>query len=103
MTPQGSDDEHDGKQIFVSPLEANYWWRKNEPAGALLSNLMVLFIVIPIALVIKKFYALSFVVFAFMVPYGLFVRHLAVRVVRQRLADHPEERKEFEQEGIISY
>ena len=32
----------------------------------------------------KQFYAISFVVFAFMVPYGLFVRQLAVRAVRDR-------------------
>jgi hypothetical protein len=87
----------------ISPAEANYWWRKNDRAGALLNNLMLLFIVVPIALVVREFYALSFVVFAFMVPYGLFVRFLAVRAVRQHLAEHPEERQEFEESGIISY
>ena len=86
----------------IDPLAANHWWRKNEPAGALLNNLMFLFIVVPIGLVMKRFYVLSFLVFAFMVPYGLLVRHLAVRVVRGRLALHPEQSKEFEQEGIVS-
>ena len=86
----------------VSAPEANYWWRKTTPAGALLNKLMLLFIFVPIALVFKSFYGLSFVVFAFMVPYGLFVRYLAVRAVRQRLEEHPEEREEFEQAGIIS-
>ena len=86
----------------VDPLEANYWWRKNEPAGALLNNLMFLFIVVPIALVMKRFYVLSFFVFSFMVPYGLFLRYLAVRVVRRRLELHPEQSEEFQQEGIIS-
>jgi hypothetical protein len=86
----------------ISRIEANYWWRKNEPAGALLNNLMVLFIVVPIGLVVERFYALSFVIFAFMVPYGFFMRHLAVRAVRRHLENHPEEREKFEQHGIIS-
>jgi hypothetical protein len=88
--------------LKISPIEANYWWRKNEPAGALLNTLMVLFIIIPIGLVFKEFYALSFFVFAFMVPYGLLVRYLAVRVVRRHLELHPEKGEEFEQQGIIS-
>jgi hypothetical protein len=88
--------------MFVSSAEANYWWRKNDPAGALLNNLMLLFIAIPIALVIKHFYTFSFVVFAFIVPYGFFVRHLAVRAVEQYLEAHPEEFEKFEEAGIIS-
>jgi hypothetical protein len=86
----------------VSPVEANYWWRETTPLGALLNKLMFLFIVAPIGLVMKQFYAISFVVFAFMVPYGLFVRQLAVRAVRKHLECHPEEREEFQQAGIIS-
>ncbi|HEY2384067.1 MAG TPA: hypothetical protein VGK48_23075 [Terriglobia bacterium] len=86
----------------ISPVEANYWWRKAKPEGALLNKMMFLFVVIPIALVLKSLYALSFVVFAFMVPYGLFVRHLAVRAVRQHLEEHPDQVEEFEQAGIIS-
>ena len=86
----------------VSAVEANYWWRQKTPVGALLNKLMLLFIFVPIALVFKSFYGLSFVVFAFMVPYGLFVRYLAVRAVRQHLEEHPEQREEFEQAGIIS-
>ncbi|PYS37012.1 MAG: hypothetical protein DMG14_22695 [Acidobacteria bacterium] len=86
----------------ISPLEANYWWRQTTPAGALLNNLMVLFILAPVVLVLKSFYALSFAIFATMVPYGLFIRHLAVRAVRQHLQNHPEERDDFEQAGIIS-
>jgi hypothetical protein len=89
-------------EFEVSAIEANYWWRKSTPEGALLNKLMFLFIVVPIALVFKSFYTLSFGVFAFMVPYGLFVRHLAVRAVRQYLREHPEEREQFEQAGIIS-
>ena len=90
------------KQIKISPIEANYWWRKNEPADVLVNNLMFLFILVPIGLVLKRFYILSFLVFAFMVPYGLFVRYLAVRVVRQQLELHPEKVEEFQHEGIIS-
>ena len=88
--------------LIVSPVEANYWWRETTPAGALLNKLLFLFIIVPIALVLKRFYVLSFIVFSLMVPYGLFVRHLAVRAVRQHLENHPEEREEFEQAGIIS-
>ena len=88
--------------MCVSSAEANYWWRQNDPAGALLNNLMLLFIAIPIALVIKHFYTFSFVVFAFIVPYGFFVRHLAVRAVEQYLDAHPEEFEKFEEAGIIS-
>ena len=86
----------------VSAAEANYWWRQKTPVGALLNKLMLLFILVPIVLVFKSFYGLSFMVFAFMVPYGLFVRYLAVRAVRQHLEEHPEQREEFEQAGIIS-
>ena len=85
----------------VSSVEANYWWRENTPLGALLNKLLFLFIVVPVGLVLKRFYTTSFVVFALMVPYGLFVRRLAVRAVRQHLETHPEERDEFEQAGII--
>jgi hypothetical protein len=89
-------------EFEISPVEANYWWRRTYPAGALLNKLMFLFIVVPIALVLKNFYGLSFVVFAFMVPYGLLVRHLAVRAVRHHLTEHPEKIEEFQQAGIIS-
>jgi hypothetical protein len=91
----------DRVEIQISSLEANHWWRESTPAGALLNKLIVLFIVVPIALVLKSFYALSFVVFALMIPYGFFVRHLAVRAVRQHLREHPQEREHFEQAGII--
>jgi len=110
-----SEDENPGRRVVtltlpsprgrgfnVSPAEANYWWRKNDPAGALLNNLMFLFVVGPIILVLKSFYALSFVVFALMVPYGLFVRWLAIRAVRRYLEDHPEECEKFEETRIIS-
>jgi hypothetical protein len=102
LTVRGPAGGPDGKQIKISPIEANDWWRKNEPAGALLNNLMFLFIVVPIGLVLKRFYILSFLVFAFMVPYGLLVRHLAVRVIRRQLELHPEKVEEFQQEGIVS-
>lgn len=86
----------------VSSVEANYWWRQNVPAGALLNKLMILFILVPVGLVLKSFYTTSFVVFAFMVPYGFFVRHLAVRAVIQHLAEHPEDLEDFQQAGIVS-
>jgi hypothetical protein len=88
--------------MVISPIEANYWWRQSTPVGAVLSNLMVLFIVVPIVLVLKSFYGPSFIVFALMVPYGLFLRRLAVRAVRRHLEEHPEQRGDFEQAGIVS-
>lgn len=88
--------------LEISPAGANYWWRKNVPAGALLNNLMFLFIIVPITLVIKHCYTLSFVVFAFMVPYGFLVRHLAVRAVRNHIAAHPETIDELQQDGVIA-
>ena len=88
--------------MVVSSAEANDWWRKNDLAGALLNNLMLLFIAVPIVLVLKSFYASSIVVFAFIVPYGFFLRRLAVRAVEQYLQNHPEEFEKFEEAGIIS-
>ena len=88
--------------MVVSSAEANDWWRKNDPAGALLNNLMLLFVAVPVVLVLKSFYAYSFVVFAFIVPYGFFLRRLAVRAVEQYLQNHPEEFEKFEEAGIIS-
>jgi hypothetical protein len=52
--------------------------------------------------VLKSFYALSFVVFALRVPYGLLVRRMAARAARLHLQDHPEDRQSFERAGIIS-
>ena len=88
--------------MVVSSAEANYWWRKNDPAGALLNNLMLLFIAVPVVLVLKSFYTSSFVVFAFIVPYGFLLRRLAIRAVEQYLQSHPEEVEKFEEAGIIS-
>jgi hypothetical protein len=86
----------------ISSTEANDWWRRATAAGAVLNRLMVLFIVAPVVLVMRSFYTVSFVIFALIVPYGLFIRHLAVRAVRQHLQEHPEDRADFEQAGIIS-
>jgi hypothetical protein len=88
--------------VKIDPFEAHYWWRTNDAAGVILNKLMVLFIFVPIVLVMKRFYVISFVVFSFMVPYGLLLRHLAVRAVRRSLELHPEKSEEFQQEGIIS-
>src|SRR5437870_2806002 len=89
----------DANDVRISSLEASFWWRQNTPEGALLNKLMVLFILVPVVLVLRSFYTLSFLVFALMVPYGLFLRQLAVRAVRQHLEKHPEEREDFEQAG----
>jgi len=88
--------------MVVRSGEANYWWRKNDPTGALLNNLMLLFVAVPVALVLKSFYASSLAVFALIVPYGLLVRRLAVRAVEHYLNSHPEECEKFEEAGIIS-
>jgi hypothetical protein len=85
----------------IRPAEASRWWQKNTVPGVLLNRLMLLFIFVPIGLVFLNLYTVSFVVFAFMVPYGLLLRHLAVRAVRQYLELHPEAVEEFENQGII--
>ena len=63
---------------------------------------MLLFIAVPLALVWKGYYVASFVVFGFMVPYGLFLRHLATRAVLVLIEKHPETFAEFEEAGVIS-
>ena len=88
-------------ELQINPIEANRWWQKNSVTGVLLNRLMLSFIFVPIGLVFMNQYVLSFVVFAFMVPYGLLVRHLAVRAVRAYVAAHPETLTGFQEEGII--
>ena len=85
----------------IRPAEANRWWQKNTIPGVFLNRLMLLFVLVPIGLVFWNCYKLSFVVFAFMVPYGLVLRHLAVRAVRRHLESHPEAVEEFQSEGIV--
>ena len=89
-------------EFQINPAEANRWWQKNSVAGALMNRLMILFVFVPIGLVFMSQYVASFVVFAFMVPYGLFLRHLAVRAVRQFVTEHPETLTEFQDQGVIS-
>jgi len=89
-------------EFEIKPTEANRWWERNTPLGVLMNRLMLLLIVAPIVLVFIEYYAWSFVVFVLMVPYGFFVRHLAVRAVRDYLSSHPESIEEFETHGIIS-
>ena len=89
------------EEFQINPAEANRWWQKNSVTGVLLNRLMLSFIFVPIGLVFLSQYFLSFVVFAFMVPYGLVVRHLAVRAVRAYVADHPDALSEFQDDGII--
>jgi hypothetical protein len=93
--------ELEARRHQINSIEANDWWRQTSPAGALLNKMMVLFIVAPIVLVLKSFYAISFLIFALMVPYGLLVRRLAVQAVRRHLEQHPEARDDFQQSGII--
>ncbi len=88
--------------LQVNPAEANRWWQQNSVAGVLLNRLMLLFIFVPIGLVFMNQYKASFVVFAFMVPYGLFLRHLAVRAVRHHVTAHPEDLDEFQNQGVIT-
>jgi Flp pilus assembly protein TadB len=89
-------------EFKIVPSEANDWWRRTEPSGILLNRLMLLFIVVPIALVFKTYYVLSFVIFAFMIPYGFLLRYLAARAVRRHIETNPEELEEFERQGIVS-
>jgi uncharacterized protein involved in response to NO len=88
-------------EFQVSSLEANRWWQKNTVSGVLLNRLMLLFIFVPIGLVYYGLFTVSFIVFAFMVPYGFLIRYLAVRAVRQHLSLHPDAFEEFKNEGVI--
>jgi len=90
------------REFQIIPLEANNWWQKNDPTGTILNRLMLVFIFLPIGLVWKQYYALSFVVFACMIPYGFLVRKLAVRAVKNHLTTNPGEVEVFQQQGIIS-
>jgi hypothetical protein len=94
-------DNDSPENLEISPREANNWWRAKAPVGAILNNLMFVFIVAPVALVFKNYYVLSFAIFALMVPYGLLVRQLAVSAVRAHVANHPECVLEFREAGII--
>ena len=85
----------------INPSEANRWWQHNSAAGVLLNRLMLLFIFVPIGCVFMNYYTASFVVFAFMVPYGLLLRVLAARAVRAYVTAHPDTLVEFQSEGII--
>lgn len=82
--------------------EANYWWRNNAVAGALLNKVMLLFVIVPIVLVLQKHYVLSVTVFVLMVPYGFLVQALATRAVRRHIEAHPETLEEFETSGILT-
>jgi vacuolar-type H+-ATPase subunit I/STV1 len=83
-------------------VEASHWWRTNVVAGAILDRLMWLFIVVAVYLVVAKGYVLiSFLVFLGMIPYGLFLRHLAQRSLLRFIEEHPETIDEFEESGII--
>ena len=86
----------------VRSAEANRWWQQNSVFGVLLNRLMLLFIFTPIALVLYNRYTLSMIVFAFMIPYGFFLRFLAMRAVRAHIASNPDALDEFENQGIIS-
>ena len=88
-------------EFEVKPAEANTWWQNNTVAGMFLNRLMIAFIFVPIGLVFLRRYTLSFVVFAFMVPYGFLVRTLAVGAVRRFVAEHPDSLEEFDSQGVI--
>ena len=90
------------RQFEVDANEASYWWRTNAVLGALLNRLMLLFIAVPLVLVWKGLYVTSFVIFSFMVPYGLFLRRMAMRTVVVLIEKHPETFAEFEAAGVVS-
>ena len=90
------------RRFEVVPDEASYWWRTNAVSGALLHRLMLLFIAVPLVLVWKGYYVTSFVVFGFMVPFGLFLRYMAARAVVVLIERNPETFAEFQEAGVIS-
>jgi uncharacterized membrane protein len=85
----------------ISSSEANTWWRTNDPAGAILNRLMLALVIAPALLAYNEYYKVAFVVFAFIVPYGLLVRYLAVNAVKRRIANDPESLSEFREAGIV--
>ncbi len=89
------------EQFEVVRSEAAYWWRTNVVAGAILHRSMLLFIAVPIALAFYEYYALSFVIFVLMVPYGFFLRNLATHAVIRFIRSHPETIEEFRSSGVI--
>jgi hypothetical protein len=90
-----------GTGFEIVRREASHWWRTNNVAGAILHRLMLLFIAGPVVLVINRYYTLSFVVFAMMVPYGLLLQYLAERYVARTIREHPETIGHFEDEGVV--
>ena len=71
-------------------------------AGAILHRSMLLFIAVPVALAFYEYYALSFVIFVLMVPYGFLLRHLATRAVVRFIRSHPETMEELRSSGVIA-
>lgn len=95
-------DASEGTQRFeIVRKEAVYWWRTNHVAGIILHRTMLLFILVPVLLVYFGYYVYSFLVFAGMVPYGLFLQYLAERSVLGIIRRNPETIEHFEEEGVI--
>ena len=86
----------------IDRTEASYWWRTNVIAGVILHRLMWLFIAASAVLVWKEYLVLGFLVVLGMIPYGFFLRYLAVRSCFNFLEEHPESVREFENSGIIT-
>jgi hypothetical protein len=89
-------------RLTISAAEANRWWQKNDPVGAILNRLMLVFVLGPMALAYKEYFLTSAVVFAFLVPYGFLMRYLAVVTVRHRIAKNPESLSEFMDAGVVN-
>ena len=89
------------RQFKVVANEASYWWRTSAVSGALLYRLMLLFIAVPLVLVWKGYYVMSVVIFGFMVPYGFFLRHMAIRAVVSMIEKNPETYTRFEEASVI--
>jgi hypothetical protein len=101
MLPEPDPTIRADDPLQISRSEASYWWRTNSVAGAILYRMMILFIFTPMALVYYRYYVLSFIVFAFIVPYGLLLQYLAERFVARIIRKHPETIEHFESEGIV--
>lgn len=85
----------------ISPVEANIWWRTHHLAGVVLNRLMLVLVLAPVALVLYGHTYLSLLAFATLVPYGFFLRYLAVRAVRKEILARPESAPEFEECGVL--
>ena len=86
----------------IDRTEASYWWRTNVITGVILHRLMWLFIAASASLVWLGYFVLGFIVLLGMIPYGFFLRYVAVRSFWTFIEEHPETIDEFVESRVIA-